>query len=222
MRYPEMTSNSMKAFVFDLDGTLIDTETLYVQAVEEILQRWGRRITHERATRIVYGRSCKDVYREIQESFSFSCQEMRQIEKIIQKEVAVLRSSRDICIHSSIALLKNLSTTYPVAVVSGSFRSDVKEGLKLAGITRHVRFFLGGEDYPHGKPDPASYAMAAERLHLPPVACVVFEDSMAGVLSAKAAGMYVVALKRNEAPEQDLSQADEILTNLREFQLSRL
>ncbi len=80
-----------------------------------------------------------------------------------------------------------------------------------------MRVVVATEDTPRGKPDPAPYLLAAERLGVAPEACVAFEDSRAGVLSAKAAGMRVVALQRPGAPKQDLSDADEVLMELGDF-----
>ena len=212
----------MQAFLFDLDGTLVDTELVYVAVVESLLLHQGHRISHEHAVSLVCGRAWRDIYIDLHEGFPGTYGSSAEIKALFRAEISALKNGTDIRIHSSIELLKKLSSTGPVAVVSGSSRSDIEHSLTVAGIEDHVRFYLGDEDYLRGKPDPAPYARAAEMLHLPPAACVVFEDSTAGVLSAKAAGMYVVALKRNEAPEQDLSQADEILTDLGEFQLSRL
>jgi sugar-phosphatase len=86
--------------------------------------------------------------------------------------------------------------------------------LRLAGVEGDVRAVVATEDVPRGKPDPAPYLLAAEQLGVPPGECVAFEDSRAGVLSAKAAGMRVVALQRPGAPPQDLSEADLVADDL--------
>lgn len=146
---------------------------------------------------------------------------MAVIEEEMRQEFLQLRSRLDVRIHSSIALLRRLAADYPVAIVSGSPRHDIRHALEQEGLADCVRFYLGAEDYPRGKPDPAPYTTAAERLGVHAADCLVFEDSSAGVCSAKAAGMTVVALQRDEAPDQDLSEADEVLTDLADFDLDR-
>jgi len=127
----------------------------------------------------------------------------------------------DVRIKSSIELLKKLSRDYSVCIVSGSARKDVEDGIALMGIDSHLQFYLTNEDYSVGKPDPACYLLAADKLQLSPEHCLVFEDSAAGIAAAKDAGMYCIALQRKGAPQQDTSGADEVLDNLADFNLER-
>lgn len=90
------------------------------------------------------------------------------------------------------------------------------------GIGRDVRFVLGAEDYEPGKPSPAGFLLGARRLGVPPETCLVFEDSRAGVLAAKQAGMLCVALARPGSHPQDLSGADWILEDLAAFTMDGL
>jgi HAD superfamily hydrolase (TIGR01509 family) len=89
----------------------------------------------------------------------------------------------------------------PTAIVSGSCRAEIAEALELLGFGHHLRMYLGAEDYPRGKPAPDGYMAAAEQLAIAPSRCLVFEDSEAGITSALAAGMRVVATAAaNRAP----------------------
>ena len=128
-----------------------------------------------------------------------------------------LRDSRDVRITGSIDLLLRLSSTAPVCIVSGSPRRDVEYAVEALGVRDILAFTLASEDYSPGKPDPACYRMAAEQLGLPPGSCVVFEDSAVGIQAAKAAGMQCVVLVRDGRPEQDVSGADLVLTDLADY-----
>jgi len=128
-----------------------------------------------------------------------------------------LRGATDIRIHSSIALLEKLSQRHPVAIVSGSTRRQVSDAITLMGVGERLQFYLGSEDYPRGKPDPACFLLAAKRFGIDPAECLVFEDSSAGVSAAKAAGMHCVALCRPGHPHQNLSGADNILADLADW-----
>jgi beta-phosphoglucomutase len=100
----------------------------------------------------------------------------------------------------------------PVAVVSGAFRREIEPVLAGAGLDRHVAVLVAAEDVERGKPDPAGYVRALELLGagLRPRDAVAFEDTEAGVASAKAAGLRCVAVLGTHPPDR-LRRADEIV-----------
>jgi HAD superfamily hydrolase (TIGR01509 family) len=207
-----------RAFLFDMDGTLIDTEPLWVEAVETVIHALGFPITRAEAGRLVYGRSWHDIYRELVARWPDFPLPIQVMQNRLTPIFLALRGQRDVRIQSSIALLRRLAADHPVALVSGSPRPDVDAGIKLMEIGGLIRFSLASDDYSPGKPDPICYLQAATRLGLSPADCVVFEDSAAGVRAAKAAGAWCVALARPNPPlPQDLSPADEILADLADF-----
>lgn len=181
------------AYCFDLDGTLIDSEVIWVEAVHAFLEKLTGNYPRPDAEQLVYGRSWHDIYQDIVRTvgIDMTLAEMEAETSFLYKEIT---STRDIRIPNSIDLLKNLSHTHTVCVVSGSSRKTVKEAIDMMNLADRLAFFLGADDYSPGKPDPACYRLAAEKLAVPPASCVAFEDSNAGVLAAKAAGMRCVAL----------------------------
>ncbi len=207
----------IRAFLFDMDGTLIDSEILWVEAVEMALRDRRIAVTREEALDIVYGISWDEIYEIIARRYPGVFEDMQAMYADLQPRFLALRDSHDVLIPGSIALLKRLSKDYPVAIVSGSFEKDVAHGVRLMGVEPYIRFFLSGDHYAPGKPNPACYRMAAERLGLPPDACLAFEDSEAGIRAAKDAGMYCVALARPDRPRQDVSRADWALEDLNDF-----
>lgn len=212
----------INAILFDLDGTLIDSEVLYVDAVRGALGARGYELTHEEAVELVYGKGWKDIYLEVCEKYPDSYGSIEQMERAVRDRFTALRAQKDIRISGSIQLLERLAETYPVAIVSGSPRQDIESAVAKMELGRHLEFFLGAEDYFPGKPDPACYKLAAEKLNLPPKQCLVFEDSEAGVRAAKDAGMSCVALSRLNMPPQDVSRADLILDDLAVFEVTDL
>jgi len=209
----------IKAFIFDLDGTLMDSEVLWVEALKLVLQDKDLHISHEDAMAIVYGKSWSSVYSDVSKRFPGVYPDIDEMEILMRKKFLKLAKTRDVLIHSSIDLLKNLSQDYPVCIVSGGTKKDVTDSITLMGIDPYLKFYLTNEDCSAGKPSPACYLAAAERLRLAPRHCLVFEDSTAGIQAAKKAGMYCVALKRKDAPDQDTSDADETLDDLAYFRL---
>jgi HAD superfamily hydrolase (TIGR01509 family) len=209
----------VRAVFFDLDGTLLDSEVLYVEAVQIALTRKGRYLSHRKALEMVYGRGWKDIYADVASQFPGSYPNITEMEEVVREIFLELQESRDIRIDGSLELLRRLAGDFPVAVVSGSPRLDVARGIQALGIERDLQFFLGAEDYFPGKPDPICYLTAAARLGVLPETCIVFEDSAAGVVAARAAGMYCVALQRDGKPPQDVSLADQVTNDLGSFDL---
>lgn len=209
----------IRAFLFDLDGTLLDSEILWVEALEMVMKESGLPISHEEALEIVYGVSWEEIYYDVARRHPGLFSEMADLYEGLQRAFIQLRDSRDVRIPGSIELLKRLSKEYPVAIVSGSFSHDIAHGVEIMGIASYIRFFLGGEHYAPGKPDPACYLMAAEKLGLDPGSCLAFEDSAMGVRAAKDAGMHCVALQRPGRPRQEVSRANLVLDDLAHFSL---
>jgi len=221
-RLPEPSGNlpEVHAVFFDLDGTLIDSEVIYVDAVRLALFRKGVFISGQDSLALVYGRGWKDIFAEVKDRFPSAYASPGEMEEVVRKEFEDLRQERDIRIPGSIRLLKSLARSMPVAVVSGSPKQDVESGIQYAGVAEDLRFFMGAEDYFPGKPDPICYLTAAARLGVIPETCLVFEDSAAGVKAAKFAGMFCVVLQRDGAPKQEVDLADGIYADLGEFELN--
>jgi len=95
----------------------------------------------------------------------------------------------------------------PVAVASSSVRERLERTLAHAGLEFEVT--IAGDEVEHGKPAPDMFLRAAERLALPPEACVVVEDSPPGVAAGRAAGMPTLGVQR--VPEIDLSAATRVV-----------
>lgn len=212
----------IEAVVFDLDGTLLDSEILWVDAYIELLRRHGIQTGRDEAIEVVYGRAFADVHAETLRRFihlNWTAERMIEQFRAIYRELA---KHRDLRIHSSINLLRRLAQEFPVCLVSGASRQDVNEGIRVAEIGSVLRFSLSSEDYAPGKPDPAGFLLAARMLQISPRNCLVFEDSAAGVKAAKAAEMFCVALARPGRPVQDFSRADLALKDLEKFSLPAL
>lgn len=207
----------IRAYIFDMDGTLVDTEVLWVDAYEACLRHRGYELTHDEAMELVYGRSWIDLYAATCRRYPDLGVPIDRLESELSEWFERCRDGRDLRIPESVDLLKQLAADHPVCIVSGSPRRELSRHIDLIGAGPYLAFSLASEEYSPGKPDPTCFRMAARKLGLPPAECLVFEDSAAGVTAAKDAGMQCVALARHPDLGQDFTRADRVLGSLAEF-----
>jgi HAD superfamily hydrolase (TIGR01509 family) len=209
----------IKAFIFDLDGTLVDSEVIYLEAIGQVLNEAGYPLAEDELLEIVYGHGWGEVFESMHARCPGLTRDDQALASAIMARYSALEAIRDICIPGSVALLKRLARQHPVCIVSGSYRAGIAEAIERMDAAAEIAFYIGAEEYAHGKPNPLCFLLAADRLDLEPAECLVFEDSTAGVRAAKAAGMPCVALARPGRPEQDHTGADLVLTDLSSFNL---
>ena len=130
-------------------------------------------------------------------------------------------------IQETINFLKSihlLSPKYKIGLVSSHERKYSKEQLKNAGIINQFDCIVSGEDdVNNNKPAPDVYLFAAKKLDSNPKECVAFEDTNAGVLAAKRAGMKCVAYRHPKHGQwQDLTKADIIIDNFSKLSIEKV
>ena len=208
-----------RAFLFDLDGTITDTDVLWSPALRDTLAALGCDAEPEWVDATVYGRAWSSIYADITARFP-------KLAAIPSDELAIasvphfkkLVAQTDVAIPGSVALVRRLAAAgEALAIVSGSTRAQVADALSLVGLSGLFGAIVASEDVLRGKPDPEGFLLAARRLGAHPANCTVFEDSAAGVRAGKAAGMRVIALRLPDHPPQDVSQADLVLSDLSQF-----
>ena len=112
-----------------------------------------------------------------------------------------------------------IRAVFPLAIASSSNRPLIDAALELAGLTAYCLATVSSEEVARGKPAPDVYLEAARRLGVDPERCAAIEDSHSGIASAKAAGMFLVAIPNPHYPpdEDALADADVVLTSIREL-----
>lgn len=184
----------IKAIICDVDGTLLDTERIYMRAWKEAGRKHGYDVTEEvlLATRAINKREAVRIFKDaLGESFDYEnvWQERFLIsEEILEKGGSVLMPG----VKEMIELAKKKGIL--LAVASSTAVKVTEQHLKSNGILDAFSAVIGGDMVSHGKPAPDIFLKAAEELHVAPEDCAVLEDSVAGIKSAKAAGMYPILI----------------------------
>lgn len=207
------------AFLFDLDGTLVDTEALWTKAIVDFVNARGGRTTFEEILPNVIGRNWIDINRALHARFP-ELGNSSPLDDAAELRAKYARYATDpvaLIIPGSIAFFRRAARLAPCAIVSGSPHDDVANAARLCGIADEVALVLGAGEYAAGKPDPSGYLRAAELLRVAPADCVVVEDSTVGVAAGVAAGMKVIAVDRSTCVKQTFDRPTWIVKDLADF-----
>lgn len=207
------------AFLFDLDGTLVDTEALWTEAIVEWLADRGASTTVEEISPVVFGHSWLDIQATLHERFpqlpnAGADEDAKTLRPYYARRADNPTSQ---IIPGAVAFLKKVSRIAPCVIVSGSPHDDVVQAAQLCGVENLVRFVLGAEDYGRGKPAPDGFLRAASLLEVDASECVVVEDSTAGVQAGRAAGMRVIGVDRNKHAPQNFAGCEWLVHDLSEL-----
>jgi sugar-phosphatase len=208
---PSGEPRHFQAAVFDLDGTLVDSETRSHESWRHVFRSRGV-VPDDDLIRAFVGRRGVDVHDLLRE-------------RVPEHDPAELMAASSAHFHAphqpplgplagAVELVRQISAAgVPLALVTSAGRRYAEETLTELGVRPLFSVVVTAGDVTVGKPDPEGYRAAARRLGVLPAACVVFEDAPAGVAAAKAAGMYCVAVATTHTPE-DLAGADQVVPDL--------
>jgi len=180
--------------VFDLDGLLIDSEPFWRQAEMEVFATVGIHLT-EAETRQTMGLRIDDAVRHWWQRRPWEGLAPPEMERVITSRVAdLIRDNGEPMPGARAVIDLCLSRTIPMAVCSGSYAVVIQAALDRLGIAEAMSAWHSAEWEPLGKPHPGAYLSTADKLGVDPTACLAFEDSFHGAISAKSARMRVVAV----------------------------
>ena len=211
----------MQAFIFDMDGVIIDSEPLHARIKQQTLQHYGFPLAGADIYGYV-GRTTKDFFQSV--ISSAGRKDITAAEMTDYKHTAyidALRNNADIRPIDGIPeLLEKLhASPVKVGLASSSDRQIIQIVLERLGLSDKFDVILSGTELPRSKPDPAIYLRAAELLAVKPANCMVLEDSQSGVAAAKAAGMYCIAYRNPSSGTQNISEADCIVEHISEIDI---
>lgn len=202
-----------RAVLFDLDGTLVDTERENVESVVLAARRWGIELDADMRAFIV-GHSWNEIYARICRQHGLDVTMDVLIDAAVEEKRTLFASTGYQALPGALALVRHLHGRVGLAVVSGSSCVEVRETIAGIGLTSCFDHLLGAQDYQRGKPDPEPYQMAMRLLGVAPAASIVIEDAEPGILSGKAAGATVIAVRRANFMGYDQSAADAVVDTL--------
>ena len=194
---------SAKAILFDMDGVLMDS----TPSVERVWRAWAAKhgLDPEQVARLAHGRRSIETIRQVTPNLD------AEKENVIVEHMEINDKEGVTALPGAADLLSRLPPGR-FAIVTSATRPLAVARLGYAGIPvpRHV---ITANDVIHGKPSPEPFLKGAALLGFAPEDCLVFEDSPAGISSARAAGMKAIALQTTY-PADQLQAADAIIGSL--------
>ncbi|MBA3849259.1 MAG: HAD family phosphatase [Opitutus sp.] len=184
----DLPAGDFAGYIFDCDGTLVDTMPLHYRAWDAAMRRAGLR-----------GGLCEDLF------YSLGGVPTRRVAELlgrhyglpldpdrvfVEKEEIFLELQDELQVIGPVVdFAREAARRAPVSVASGGPKPIVRQTLERVGLAGLFSIVITPEDVTHGKPAPDMFLLAAERMRVPPGQCLVFEDAEPGVQAAKAAGM---------------------------------
>ena len=205
-----------KAFLFDLDGVLIDSEPLHGQAWKETAALFDLNLTY-RQLKLLRGKRRIDCANELVELISnkVEIEDVLRLHKPISKRLILTAQAMP----GSESLVKTChQNNIPMALVTSSSSESLKNKTAHHKWINLFSIQVLGDDklLEKGKPAPDPYLLAAEKLNIAPQECWAIEDSISGVSSALEAGCFVFFLKEknNDLPKQEIFEQNKNLSEI--------
>jgi HAD superfamily hydrolase (TIGR01509 family) len=204
----------IEAVVFDLDGVLIQTEELWDEVRAGLARDRGGRYGPEEQ-RAMMGMSSPEWSRYMHEHVGLPESPDEIAAEVVDRMAARYRERLPL-IEGAVDAVERLAAWWPLGVASSSNRPLIDLVLDLSGLARFFHATVSSEEVARGKPAPDVYLEACRRLDVDPARAATIEDSHAGIGSARAAGMRVIAIPNPSFPpgKEALAEADVVLGSL--------
>lgn len=213
---------NIKTFIFDMDGVLLDTESLCKKCWRLAAEERGLKNVDEVYYKCV-GQASQDTLRNLQDffenqdknfvaeewyeyakSFFYKVEESQGLEKMKGAEECLKRLSEKGCV---------------LALASSTRRTSVERQLTRAGLIKYFKTLTCGDSVKHSKPDPEIYTKACASVGVLPQDCAAVEDSPNGVISAYRAGLKVIMIPDQIQPTDEIKKmCTAVLTSLDELE----
>lgn len=192
-------------YIFDLDGTLVDSMPVHYRAWRLALRengapahvfRWEEFTAHG-------GMAAHDIVQELNTTYGLSMPPVRVADEKRAHYARLVAEEALPPIRETVELVHSLRARgIPYAIGTGSALPGALSTLRAAGLQGLFSLIITPDDVEHGKPAPDIFLLAAQRMGVPAADCVVFEDAEPGLAAARAAGMAAVRVLAVPPPEE--------------------
>lgn len=206
----------LKAILFDLDGTLIDSEEYYKSGTYTWIKRKGIDIKVEDIYSVI-GLSIEDTYKKIVELTGLPYEEVKKTNEHYFTVENPLDFNKWIYPETKEVFKKIKEKGLKIAICSMSPSEYIKKFGEKTGLSDYIDYYISGEECKHTKPDPEIYLKALEELDILADEAIVIEDAETGIKAGKAASLKVIARDASRF-NIDQSEADLIIKDLKDLE----
>jgi len=202
---------AVTAVVFDFNGTLSDDERVLCEIFMRLFAELGRPLSAQEYFDHLAGLADPEIVT------AWLGEEHGAVQEVIDERVRVYRATvaDGSTVHEHVReAVRFAAERVPLAICSGAARAEIEPVVESAALAGCFHTVVSSDDVVRGKPDPEGYVTAFELLEVDPAGAVVFEDTEAGVASARAAGAGRVVAMRTTLDPHRLAEADELIDRL--------
>lgn len=208
----------IKAILFDMDGLMIDTESLSTEAFINSAKAQGYNMTKEETLKVL-GFTKANIYQFWIDYFQGTNVDGKKLVddhyEYIENVLYTVGPEKMPYVEELLKYLRE--NNYKIAVASSSDTADIKNNLEKTKLEKYIDEIASGAEVENGKPAPDVFLLAAERLGVDAKDCLILEDSKAGIKAGKASGAMVFMVPDMFTVDKECEDtADRILTNLGE------
>ncbi len=204
------------AVIFDLDGTLVDNNAFHLKSWKQYIKNLGKEISEDEYNANINGRTNNDAAEYLfgkkmtrEEALVYGLEKEAVYREMYAPFIKPVDGLLDF-----LKILKQLNV--PMAIATSGIQVNIDFMFDHIPIREYFAVVVNSAHINKGKPDPEIYLKAAELLEVTPESCLVFEDAVVGIDSAKAAGMRVVAISTTHR-EEELQLADLVVRDFNEL-----
>jgi len=211
----------IKAVIFDMDGVIVDSSHIHIEAEKQTMLKYGIRISCKELQKYT-GMTAKFMFTDLIKKYKLNT----TFEKIFNEKEKILfrlleegtRPTKGV-----VELIKKLKEeNIKLGIASSAHKRLIRYVLEELKITHRFDSIVSSEDITHSKPNPEIFLKSANELSVSPTDCLVIEDAELGVEAAKNAGMKCVGYRNPNSGNQDLSKADTVIDDFSKLAIKEL